>query len=942
MVITRRTLCVLAALSAPLGSLAAAQAAFADTSVPTVQSVQQNGQPLTIFGAGDGYPQFYTNDTTDPLSLTVAGDPTASNIALSYNEGYWQNSPPDSNGDATFTVANSGSYAQVMVEQTVGTVTSQEGDAQVATDVVPYLTGVPDGGTVNASDVQFGVGGTIPDEPVELFIDGQQAATAVADSSGNVNLPPTDQLAPGPHTAYAKTVDAQGYLSDPSSPINFTVAAPPPAPTISSITEPYPASGFASSITPAADGSFYVNDTSDQLTVQVTGEPGASMSLTVDPGTPNAQTTVPATADGNGNATLTLPAALTKTTHTLEATQTVGGATGAPADVTVHTDVTPTVGPNSAGSTIPEQEPSFPVTGGIPGQGLHLSYDAGNGGSTQNADAQGDVPASAGGMTVGHDLSPGPHEAAVQSIDAEGHYSDISSPLPFNVILPTPSIVAVTDGETVVTGQPTIDDNVDHGYTSNLYVDGSNTPIVSSGFDYNNDEQFTLPQPLSDGTHTLRVSAVDGNGNEGPKSAPITITVHSTPPTVDDTLNGKDTTDTAPSFRITGGAPNGTGYVVLTSNGGHTLVDFDIVSYDADGDANYTPSTPLADNQYALYAANTDAQGNGSAQSSTVDFSVVPAVAPVTHTGAASGQTSTAAELSGTVNAENSDTTYYFEYGATVGYGQRTATVDAGSGSSAVPVKANLSGLTPGATYHYRLVAVNATGTTDGADETFTTTAPTNPTPPAQPSPPAQVAPPAAAATVTPTRVPLRFEFDASASGAASGHKLTGYLWSLDGKVIGTKPTLTYTFPRSGQYQVELTVKEDTGQTATTTVSVNGVERVVAVSATLHFAWDSYKLTATDKRMLARLRREVAGSSRVTITGYCATGQRGRYTAAWLSHKRAEVVARSLFGAHPPLGVRVVIVARGTAHPIATNGTAAGRGKNRRTVVRYERPKADS
>jgi hypothetical protein len=40
-------------------------------------------------------------------------------------------------------------------------------------------------------------------------------------------------------------------------------------------------------------------------------------------------------------------------------------------------------------------------------------------------------------------------------------------------------------------------------------------------------------------------------------------------------------------------------------------------------------------------------------------------------------------------------------------------------------VAANVSGLTPGATYHYRLVATNATGTTTGADKTFTTSSST-------------------------------------------------------------------------------------------------------------------------------------------------------------------------------------------------------------------------
>ena len=47
-------------------------------------------------------------------------------------------------------------------------------------------------------------------------------------------------------------------------------------------------------------------------------------------------------------------------------------------------------------------------------------------------------------------------------------------------------------------------------------------------------------------------------------------------------------------------------------------------------------------------------------------------------------------------------------------------------GSSLFPsdVGADLAGLAPGATYHFRLVATNGIGTTFGPDQTFTTTAP--------------------------------------------------------------------------------------------------------------------------------------------------------------------------------------------------------------------------
>jgi Concanavalin A-like lectin/glucanases superfamily len=95
--------------------------------------------------------------------------------------------------------------------------------------------------------------------------------------------------------------------------------------------------------------------------------------------------------------------------------------------------------------------------------------------------------------------------------------------------------------------------------------------------------------------------------------------------------------------------------------------------------------------------------------------------APVVATGAATSVGATSATLNGTVNAENQPTTYHFVYWTTTGYGSTTpdqtvSPIDYASHA----VAANVSGLTPGATYHYRLVATNATGTTQGEDRVFT------------------------------------------------------------------------------------------------------------------------------------------------------------------------------------------------------------------------------
>ena len=107
----------------------------------------------------------------------------------------------------------------------------------------------------------------------------------------------------------------------------------------------------------------------------------------------------------------------------------------------------------------------------------------------------------------------------------------------------------------------------------------------------------------------------------------------------------------------------------------------------------------------------------------------VPAVAiaagpPRVTTDAATALSSTGATLNGTVNPNGNATTYYFEYGPTKTYGTKTAVVNAGSGNAKSPASAPVSGLTASTTYHFRLVATNSAGTTNGRDKAFTTLAP--------------------------------------------------------------------------------------------------------------------------------------------------------------------------------------------------------------------------
>lgn len=99
------------------------------------------------------------------------------------------------------------------------------------------------------------------------------------------------------------------------------------------------------------------------------------------------------------------------------------------------------------------------------------------------------------------------------------------------------------------------------------------------------------------------------------------------------------------------------------------------------------------------------------------------AAAPAATTTAATNVTATTATLNGTVSPNNTDTTYYFQYGTTAEYGTQTPAQGPVGGNANRSVSADVTGLAPSTTYHYRVVAVNADGTVNGADMTFATPA---------------------------------------------------------------------------------------------------------------------------------------------------------------------------------------------------------------------------
>jgi len=100
-----------------------------------------------------------------------------------------------------------------------------------------------------------------------------------------------------------------------------------------------------------------------------------------------------------------------------------------------------------------------------------------------------------------------------------------------------------------------------------------------------------------------------------------------------------------------------------------------------------------------------------------------PSPPPTLETGAASAVSQTSATLNASVDPNGSQVSdCHFEYGTSSSYEASVPCASLpGSGSKPVPVAAAVTGLQASTTYHVRIVATNASGTSDGADAEFAT-----------------------------------------------------------------------------------------------------------------------------------------------------------------------------------------------------------------------------
>jgi YD repeat-containing protein len=232
------------------------------------------------------------------------------------------------------------------------------------------------------------------------------------------------------------------------------------------------------------------------------------------------------------------------------------------------------------------------------------------------------------------------------------------------------------------------------------------------------------------------------------------------------------------------------GRPVMLNLAGHTIVG---VGYDASSNLVYLHDTWNYSNHTMTWGGSYSGMALQSV--SIVNLATLAGSAPTVTTSAATSVTSTTATLNGTVNPNGSSTTAYFQYGTTTSYGSTTASQSMGSGTSAVAASANLTGLTAGGTYHFRIVAINSAGTSYGSDMSFIASS----TPPSTYTLVVSVYPmkygtvtlsPAGGSYAPGTQVTIT-------ARPPVAHSFTGWSGDTTGTITGTTNPITITMPSS-------------------------------------------------------------------------------------------------------------------------------------------------
>ncbi|SUX80093.1 large repetitive protein [Citrobacter youngae] len=481
---------------------------------------------------------------------------------------------------------------------------------------------------------------------ITLYDKGIAIGTTTVSGSGYWSYTPTNGLGEGEHIFTARATDAAGNQGDPSNSFRVIVdTLIPSAPSIVTVTDDV---GTPQSLTSGQ----LTNDNTPTLA----GVTEADSVVTIRDNGAVIGTT---TSDENGNWSFTPAPALSEGNHSLTATVTDGAGNISPASppFVLVVDTLPPAAPNIT-SVIDDQPGNTSLTNGqltndaqptLNGKGeIGASItirDKGVDIGTTQVDESGNWS-----FTPDAPLTQGQHIFTAVATDQAGNMGGVSSSftLELDSIAPQPPIIstvldntapttgAITNGQTTNETRPALSGTGEVGATITVLSDGQpiGTTTVGAGGIWN----FTPTDALSNGPHTLTVTATDSAGNTSLASNGFGLIVDTISPGIpvisqvaDDVgpltgnlNNGQATNDAQPTLSGTAEA-NST--IKIYDNGTY----LGTAPVDANGAWNFTPTAGLGNGNHALTVTATDAAGNVS-QSSAAFNIIVDTVAPLAPT----------------------------------------------------------------------------------------------------------------------------------------------------------------------------------------------------------------------------------------------------------------------------------------------------------------------
>ena len=632
--------------------------------------------PTLVGGIGN-----VTNDNTPDIKGTAEKNSTVTIYSGTTAVG---TTNADNNGDYTFTFPTlaDGSYTiRVTATDAAGNTSAKSGTLVFTVDTqapaVPTLTTAVNPTSNNTPTV---TGKTDPNTSVTIYKDGTAVTTVTSNGSGDYTYTFSPALADGTYALTATAKDAIGNVSNASTPLNLTVdATAPAAPVITTsklitnintpvITGTAEANStvtiyrgatqvgtvtataggtFTYTFTTLADGTYAVSATSKDAVGNVSPYSNI-LNITIDTQAPPAPVVTSRTTPANDNTPTVIGTAEANSIVTIYSDGAIAGSTTANASgafiftftgtlsdglraiTATATDAAGNTGPASAALNImiDTQAPATPAAptyadgraGGLtndntpdikgiaePGSTVTIYVDGASVGTT-TADGAGNytytLPSRADGA----------HTVAVTATDAAGNTSGMSPVMNFTIDTQSPSAPTITTAKNPTNDNtPDVSGTAEANSTVTIIVNG--TSVGTTTADASGNYTFTLPVQI-DGTHAVTATSTDAAGNTSAPSATLNLKIDTQAPAVPTITTAKNpTNDNTPTVTGTAEANSTvTIYVGGTSVGTTTA--------DASGNYTYTFGTSLSDGTHAITATSTDASGNTSAPSATLNLKV--------------------------------------------------------------------------------------------------------------------------------------------------------------------------------------------------------------------------------------------------------------------------------------------------------------------------------